>query len=138
TRRKGRPAEVTVLARRTCPVRRCPGTVPGQVASRQSRNRMKATPHGRSSHVRGLSPDMAPGDVGLAAEPLEQTKDLARLRDVADLEWPGNDGSVAEQPPEQPLLELERLDAREANRGRATANGAVDHEQLLGGDDEAR
>src|SRR4029079_1214888 len=33
-------------------------------------------------HARGLSPDMARGDVGLAAEPLEQAKNLARLRDV--------------------------------------------------------
>src|SRR6266511_4478462 len=58
------------------------------------------------------------------AQPLHQAVDAPRLEDVLDLEIAGDDRAVAEQPPEQPLLDLHRADPRQPDRKSTRLNSS--------------
>src|SRR5919204_178587 len=69
---------------------------------------------------------------------VDQADDVARVGGVWNLEVPGDERSVAEEPPGDALLHLDRVDPLEADRRGAPPNDAVDDEELLGRDDDAR
>ena len=67
---------------------------------------------------------------------MDEAADVARPRDVRDLEIPSDDRAVAEEATEEALLDLDGSHAREADRGGAAAQDAVLDEELVAGQDE--
>src|SRR5690242_2708696 len=67
----------------------------------------------------------------LPDELLHDLEHLARLGHVVDLELPRDDRPVAEQPPEQRLLELDRAEPCQMHRSGPPPQGPVHHKELL-------
>src|SRR4051812_5572885 len=72
----------------------------------------------------------------LAGETLDEAGDELRPRDGGDLQVAGDEGPVAEETPEQRLLQLHGRDLRQPHRCRPAAHDAVLDEQLLGRQDD--
>src|SRR5215468_1787600 len=111
---------------------------PGATVSARLLARVRHTPAHKGQTLPFGACRVATSPDWLRAEAFDQSVDLARPRDVFDLEVARHDRAIAEQPPDQPLLDLDRTDPREAHRSSAFAQRAVDDEELVRGEDDAR
>src|SRR5262245_16496901 len=80
----------------------------------------------------------AASDYESGREALDQVAHVVRVRDVADLEWPDEDRSVAEELADERLVDLDRLDLPEVHGLGAPVERAVQEIDLLLRHDEVR
>src|SRR5262245_27005412 len=91
-----------------------------------------------SSPKSGKDRSRAASDYESGREAIDQVAHVARVRDVADLERPDEDRSVAEQLADERLVDLDGLDLLEVHGLGAPVERAVQEVDLLLGHDEVR